>query len=415
VSDKGPVVTVAHVTYPETLPDTPAVDDAAPARPAILPRFRAWLRPRRRWCWGTRLVLAASLGWLLFVVAHRLFSGRTWVWALLDLIPPVTFVLVPALLLAVAPFARPIRWRVMAVVVLAAMLSAGNSGVNLASLWYSPPAAPPGAMTVVSWNTEYWDQDWRTSGGQSLEPDFYRYLRDLDADVYLLKEYIHIRPVFPLELGYVFAVDRVDRLRAEFPGYHIAVAGKQITISRFPIVHYRGLDNRSWLPRDLRDVSAEFPDFPEFTTETLRTDLLVDGTVISFYNTHIFQPAIDAHLYRGETQRIHRRAFHMREASFEALRADVERNRHPVVVGGDLNASSTMGILRLLPDRLEDRRPAIASIYPTSWRVGSWLDLWQIDWLFTTQDVAVHEYDLVDPAGLSDHRVVRGLLSIQTP
>jgi hypothetical protein len=390
--------TLGCVTDQQLLPGTPTATE--PATTA---------RPTRRWCFGTWLVLVASLGWLLVVMAHRLLSGRTWVWAPLDLTPPVVFVAMPLLLLGVAPFARPIRWRVIGVLALAGVLGAGNSGINVASLWHTPPPAPDGAIAVVSWNTEFWDQDWR-AGGEGYEPEFYRYLRELDADVYLLKEYLHIRPVQPLVPENALGIDRLARLRAELPGFHIAVSGKQITLSRFPILRQVGLDMRPWLPEDLRTVPPGLEDYPGYLTETQRTDIQVEGTVVSFYNVHVSQPPVDIYLHRDQVRRTSRVAHHRREASFRALRADVERNRHPAVVGADLNTSPAMGMLRLLPDRLVDRTPAIDSIYPGTWFAGG-LQLWQIDWLLTTADVAVHRYDLVDPAGLSDHRALRALLS----
>lgn len=367
-----------------------------------------------RWRLGTWLALVVSLGWLLFVVTHRLASGRLWFWSPVDLTPPLLFLAVPLLLLAAVPFARPIRWRVAAVLVLAGLLGAGNSGVNYASLWYDAPPAPPGAITVVSWNTEYWDQDWR-DGGQGFEPGFYDYLRELDADVYLLQEYIFLIPDFPLRLTNVREIDKVERLQDEFPGFHIAVAGSQITVSRFPIIRHGGLDSAPWLPESLRELPADMDYFPDFHIETLRTDLQVGDEGISFYNTHIRQPQDDVRIYRGETRRDTWQAHHRRTASFQALRADVEENHLPVVVGADLNSSTVTGLLRLLPDQLVDRTPAINSLYPTTWEVGGrHPELWQIGWLLTTPDVTVHQYELVDPAGLSDHRVQRAQISTQS-
>jgi hypothetical protein len=51
------------------------------------------------------------------------------------------------------------------------------------------------------------------------------------------------------------------------------------------------------------------------------------------------------------------------------------------------------------------------SIYPTSWKVGG-MEFWRIDWLLTTPDVAVHRYEMRGPAGLSDHRAQRAVLSV---
>ncbi|SPL87849.1 unnamed protein product [[Actinomadura] parvosata subsp. kistnae] len=116
-----------------------------PAPTERLGRLRRLVRPRRRWCLGTKLVVTASVAWLLFVLCHLLASGRTSLWAPIELIPPPLFLLVPALLLVVAPLARPVRWRIIPLLVLTALLGAGRSGVNYATLWYEPrpPAGTP--------------------------------------------------------------------------------------------------------------------------------------------------------------------------------------------------------------------------------------------------------------------------------
>jgi len=307
----------------------------------------------------------------------------------------------------VAPFARPIRWRVMVVLVVTAAVGAGHSGINLGYLWHTPPPAPPHAISVVSWNTEFWDQDWR-AGGKGFEPGFYRYLRELHADLYLLKEYVYV--VGELNADNLTPIERLSRLREEFPGYQVAVNGEQITISRFPIVATRALDMRPWLPERLRVAPAQLADYPSYLAETLRTDIDVNGTLVSFYNTHTGQPPMDVRLHRAETRQANEDSFVRREASFHALRADVEDNPHPVVVGADLNTSPAMGVLRLLPPRLADHTEAVPSLYPSTWLAGG-NDLWRIDWMLTTPDVTVHRYEFLDPQGMSDHKVQRVLLS----
>jgi endonuclease/exonuclease/phosphatase family metal-dependent hydrolase len=390
------------------------IGDGSPAaRPgraiAARQRLRRWLRPRRRWCWGTRLVVAATVAWLLLLVAHLVLSGRTSLWAPVDLLPPVVWAAGPAALLVFAPLARPVRWRLIATLLVAGLLGGGISGINLATLWHTPPPPPPGAVTVVAWNTEFWDQAWQR-GGDGYEPDFYRHLRELDADVYLLMEYLHVRE--PLSRENAFRIDRQARLRVEFPGYHIAVAEKQITLSRFPIVQQYGVDMSPWLPEEMRVIPPGLEDYPGYLVQTLRTDLRVAGTVVSFYNTHLSQPPVKLALHRPEAREEAQDGHLRRAASLRALAADVEGNPNPVVVGADLNTSPSMGILRLLPDALADNTRALESVYPHSWPAAGRRQLWRIDWLLTTPDVTVHRYELRDPAGMSDHRIQRAVLSL---
>jgi endonuclease/exonuclease/phosphatase family metal-dependent hydrolase len=382
----------------------------APDRPRA-----AVLQPR----WRRRLArttAAAGAAWLAFVLAHLGLSGRTPLWAPLDLTPPLLFAAVPAVLLAAGAALsrwarRRVRWTLLAGPVAAGLLGAGLSGINPAALWYDPPPAPPGAITMVSWNTEFWDQDWIT-GGRLDADDLYRYLRSLDADVYLLHEYLHLNDGATDIHAKAVRLAEEPRLRREFPGYQIAVAGEQLTLSRFPIVAQRGLEITRWLPADLRALPPALADFPaSYTTETLRTDIAVHGTTVSFYNAHVHQPPHEPLVYRGADRAANRYNHARRVASYRALDADVRGNPNPVVVGADLNTSPAMRMRRLLPEGLVDHTRALESMYPATWRADG-TPLWRIDWLLTTAEVAVHSYEMLDPAGLSDHRAQRAVLSL---
>jgi endonuclease/exonuclease/phosphatase family metal-dependent hydrolase len=383
----------------------------------------ASVRPgRRRWGWGTRLAVTMCLAWLVLVVAHKVISGRAYWWGQVDLLPPFVFAAMPVLLAVVALFTRRVRWRLTFVAVLALLLGAGSSGINLATVWYSPPPAGPGAITVVTWNTMYWDQD-MISDGRRTTDDFYRFLRDMNADVYMLHEYAHV-DFTPADIfSQVQPIDQMDRLRQEFPGYQIVIAGRNVTLSRFPVVASRGLDSTPWLPEEFRPVPAALREHAAFyNSQTLRADIQLPEKVVSFYNAHLYQPPSRLLSLSGDRSRgrIETDRFNdgMRKASLHALRSDMADNSQPIVFGGDLNTTPAMGIRRLLPHQLVDHTRALSSMYPTTWSVGGsnserklGASLWRIDWILSTPDIAVHRYDLVDPAGLSDHRPQRVVLS----
>ncbi|QSB12895.1 endonuclease/exonuclease/phosphatase family protein [Natronosporangium hydrolyticum] len=384
-------------------PDTDL--DPAPSPPA-----------HRRWGWGTRLAVVACASWLGFVVLHRILSGRTYWWGPLELEPPLLLAVVPVVLAGLALLARPIRWRLSLVPLLALVLSAQYTGINLASLWHTPPPAPADALTVVSWNTMYWDQD-LIRDGELTTADFYEFLQDLDADVYLLQEYAHTDFDHPDIYAQVQVIDHLPELAEAFPEHEVAVVGRNITLSRFPITQAYGLDSTPWLPRDMREVPPAQQSHPEFyNVQTIRADIRVMGRTMSFYNPHLYHPPsqpFSLEPWPGMSAReVYRFTDAMRHAGYTAIRSDIEENPHPVVLAGDLNTSPAMGILRELPDHLVDHTRALSSLYPTSWSVGGpneereiSIELWRLDWLFTTADIAVHRYELRDPADLSDHRV----------
>lgn len=365
-------------------------------------------RGRVRWCRGTWLVLSASVAWLAFVVAHLAFSGRVWWWTVLELLPPIGFVLVPVLLLAVAPLARPARGRIAVVLAGALLLGWEVSGVNAAALWHRPPPAPAGAVTIFSLNTWYWDQPAAQGrlhpppgGTPASDRDaFYTYLRDQDADVYLLQEYLYFREdATPVRL-----TDR-ERIAAEFPDHHLAVLGEFVTLSRYPILSQDGMDMRARLTAghgSLPPPDAQLPEY--YTTKTLRTDIAVGGGVVSLYNVHIPPPTA--------RQRALRLQYDLRRASIVTLADDVAGNPHPAVVAGDFNSSSASGVWHLLPDRLADAGPAVRSLYPATWHEQWPLRMWRIDWAFTTAELTVHEYALVDSGDISDHTGIRLSVSL---
>ncbi|MEU6409270.1 endonuclease/exonuclease/phosphatase family protein [Microbispora sp. NPDC046933] len=356
---------------------------------------------------------AAAAAWLVFAGLHRALSGRVWWWQVPELVPPLAFAAVPVVLLAAVLVARRARRTAVAMALASLAVGGGASGLNLATLWHHTTPAPPDALTVFSWNTWYWDQP--AAGGEPMPPPtgtperdvaaFYRYLRAQDADVLLLQEYVYFgadsRPI---------RVNDLDRLRREFPGYHIATASELVTLSRFPIVLKRGLDLRPWLD-DGRDTpvppGSAWPGF--YTVKTLRTDLRVGGRTVSFYNSHINSP-VDPSSRGLDPRRLDRVQHEAREANLRALAADVRANSSPAVLAGDFNASPAMGILRMLPERMTDAAPALASLYPATWD-DRW-PWWRIDWAFTTPEVTVHDYRLVRSDGQSDHSGQRLVLSL---
>ncbi|ASW57174.1 hypothetical protein CIK06_28075 [Plantactinospora sp. KBS50] len=359
--------------------------------------------------------MALCVSWLVFVVLHRSLSGRYYWWGPFDLLPPFVFAAVPLLLLPVAQFARPVRWRLTLVPVLALVLGLGISGINFGTVFYSPSAPPPDAIKLVTWNTEYWDQDVRESGHGTAY--FYRFLRGLDADVYLLHEYAHADFTLPDVFAQALVIDQMAELRQNFPGYQIILEGRNITLSRLPVVAHRPLYSTPWLPDDLKPLPPAFDGHPLFyTSQVLRTDIRVGDRVVSFYDTHLFQPPRRMLMMKGEPGQsvfqVDRFNFSMRRASLEAIRADVKDNPQPIVLAGDLNTSPSMGALRMLPDRLVDHTRALSSLYPATWEVGK-RPYWRIDWLRTTPDVNVHRYEFLDPQGLSDHRVQQIQLTVQ--
>ncbi len=343
--------------------------------------------PRAR-RWAAVAVGAVALIWLTVTALHRVFTGRLWVWVLPDLVPPLAYVLLPSALLVVAGLSAMVtshrrRWlRVTAAAsALALVLGAGGSGLNLAALTAAGPAVGPGAIRVMAWNAQYWDQ------GESSE-DFYRYLRARDADVYLLQEYIDWSGTESAP------VDKLARVRAEFPGYQVSVAGELITLSRLPVLRSEPI---SALPKDGTWMSVYRAD------KVLRTEVRAGGRVLTLYNVHIPVQLDADHRLDGDFYRDVRARVRHRDAVFDVLTRDLAATPGPVLVSGDMNTTAAMGDLDRLRSTLDDPTPANRALYPTSWPDDGGPRLWRLDWTFT-RDLRVGDYLLEDSTGLSDHR-----------
>ncbi|MEV6521275.1 endonuclease/exonuclease/phosphatase family protein [Longispora sp. NPDC051575] len=335
---------------------------------------------------GGRLLTGLAVAWLVLVVAHLLLSGRWWPWLAVDLAPPLVFVLVPAVLLAVAGPRRRFRAAVAATAALA--LGAGLSGLHPSALWTGRPAAPADAVRVLAWNTEAWHLSGDPEG-------FVRYLAAQDADVYLLQEY---QPADQAGTPALTALD-AELLGRLLPDHRAVAVGELLTLSRLPVTGVRPLP------------AAPRPDTPWIevyrAVKSLRVDVRVGGRTLSVYNAHLPVPLeldrdpATAGFYAAIATR-----HAARLAQYRALAADVAANPNPVLLAGDLNTTPAMGELRELPDRLT---PAVEGPLSASWPVA--LPLWRLDWAFTDR-VRVHAYQLHDPPGMSDHRVQRLVVSL---
>ncbi|MEV2238329.1 endonuclease/exonuclease/phosphatase family protein [Micromonospora sp. NPDC049891] len=368
------MTTAAPVATAGTEPDAPA--RAAPRRlPAAF------------------LVAGAAL-WLVFTAVHLAVSGRWWLWLAVDAVPPLAFVVVP-LTLGVGAAVLRRRWRTVALLATAALLlGAGQSGINTRRWQGGDGVAPADAVRVFVWNTDYWDE-----GGQTEA--LYRVLREADADVYLLQEYWYARTAGPTETA-------LERLRAEFPGFHVVAAGELVTVSRLPVLRQAPL-SADGLPPAVADAGDEW------RYKTLRTDLDVGGgRVLSTYNLHLpVQLSPDHGLFDRDFYRVLREQHAQREPQWRALAADVTANPHPVLLAGDLNTSPAMGDRRKLPDGLRDASYAMPSLYPASWADSpGWPQWWRLDWAFVSPGVRVHSYRFGAGQGVSDHRPQELVLSL---
>ncbi len=344
--------------------------------------------------WADRILIGTAVAEFGLVALHLLLSGRTWLWDVPDLMPPLAYLLAPLAGLAAvavaalrAPLARHTAWLAALLPLAALVLGIPQSGLNLAALRGASTAGPPppGAIRVVSWDTLHWD------AGES-PGRFYGFLTGQHADVYLLQDYAHTAagPLRP-------AVDS-QRLRSDFPGYHFAAAGDLLTISRFPIVAATPFETDRTPPPGTANIY--FLKGWKYTA--LRTDLRIGGRICSVYNAHFYDRFYLNVLPLTPTFFRNVRGLDAaRRAQFASLLANIRENPHPVLASGNFNTQPNGGDLPPL-GRLRDAARAGRSLYPATFAFFG-PALWRVDLTFTSAGVGVHQYRIRDPHGMSTH------------
>jgi endonuclease/exonuclease/phosphatase (EEP) superfamily protein YafD len=334
--------------------------------------------------WPGTMLLVISLAWSLFVTSHVIANGRWWAWLVVSLLPPVSFAAVPALMLAGALAVRGTAGLGSALLAIAALLvTARQSGLNIRATARPARELAGGQrlIRVIAWNTQYWHQ------GKDQE-EFYAYLRGLDADIYLLQEYLYHVGQWRFRL-----LDDDERLFAAFAGYEVVVKGELVTASRLPVVGVPALTAENVLRVDIRVTPG--------------------GRVLSTYNVHIpvQLPALSP--LRREFYQVVRRRAHYRNSHYQCLADDLAANVQPSLVAGDFNASPAVGDLRRLAGVATDAIHANRSIYPVSWDDNRrMLKLWRLDWAFADGGTDVRRYEFLSPSGRSDHQIQSLLVTI---
>lgn len=341
-----------------------------------------------------RQLLSAAIALVLLVLLHLMLSGRTWLWVLPDLMPPLLYLLMPiALLITLAvlalrrvPLNRPVAATTAALIVAATALGAGEAGLNPAAFvgGVNDGPAPPGALHVVSWDTLQW-----TKGSDPRR--FYDFLKDRHADIYLLQSYTR----------------DTDRIRQEFPGYQFTTVGTLLTISRFPVVAQVPLETNPNPPPGTDNITF----LRDWKYGALRTDLDVQGQILSVYNVFFYDRFYLHVMPLTPTffENIHGLDVGRRQ-QLDRLLADVNANRNPLLVAGNFNLLPNTGDRERLGG-LKDAGRADRSLYPVSLTFFG-LPLWRMDWTFTSNDIGVHAYDLISPDGLSSRHLQDVVVSL---
>jgi hypothetical protein len=355
--------------------------------------------------------IAAGLlvAWTAVIALHYLLSGRTWLWALPEMAPPIAFAAVP-LAVAVLALLRPPaggggwRWAVPALALVSLAAGARWSGVTLRPPRRATPATGPVAGRVAGsaaavpgrpaaapvvafvWNTQFWDQ------GKDREL-FHRFIRERAADVYFLQEYVHWA-------GREVPAAGIEKLAASMPDHEVFIDGGLVTLVHRRLAPLRrpGIPGTA-LRVDITAGAAE----PYGSSGSYGSAGPYGAASVALYNIHLPAPLDPGKSpFKAPFYRFVREQAGQRRRAFQALDELLDDAPPALFMGGDFNSSPAMRGMRRLRGRLADALGPAGGPYPATWPAGRWR-LWRIDWTFTSPQVAVESARIVDPEGLSDH------------
>jgi len=224
-------------------------------------------------------------------------------------------------------------------------------------------------LKIFNLNTEYWEK------GEKLD-DFYEYLQQQNADIYLLQEYFD----YDGNGNYSeYPTEYLAQLAEYFPNHDLIREDEFVTL-----------------------VNRDFEVIENFTEESpyyLQTDLNINNKVYSIYNAHI-----PVHVHFATNDNFFdliadvRRRFYLRDRVLNSLEKDILNNQNFIILGGDFNTTRSMGRMDNLFGMLKDSR--IVSTEPFA---NTWNSFWRIDYILTSESIQLLNHNVIDTYKFSDH------------
>ncbi len=301
---------------------------------------------------------------LSILIIHTLLSGRWWFWNIFSVVPPLFFTLLLISLLFWNIFTKNKLGIIF--LVLATPLAILNSDINI-NFINSVSGEQINTVKVFNFNTEYWESE-------NIE-DFYKFLKDQNADIYHLQEHI------TKDLS---EIKDLEQLKSNFPGYNVIASAEFVTMSKFPII------------QTYNSKGAYY----------LKNDIDINGNIISFYNVHIpvqllvMQATEPVKFIKDLAFR-----FDWRERQFNLLLNDIQNNPSPYYISGDFNTTKSMGKMDIILNQTIDSFAKSNSLLPTTWDISG-LKLWRIDYNLidkTSNKLGFIRHEDIDPHEFSDH------------
>ncbi len=340
----------------------------------------------------SKLLLIITSFWFGFVCLHETLTGNTWYWVIPGIAPPLVFTIIPVIIIIVTLCVNCRKTPVLILSFIAFIVSIPSTGINFSSLLFEEIKNNENKkIKIIQMNTDYWGQ---LRDGTLTDPRnkhaMLAFLKDLDADIYLLQEHMsRIGNTAP-------PITDLTDIKEIFPEYSYVTAGTLLTLSRHPVINHYSIETKS-------PTILKLPPPPYI----LRTDISIGDNIISTYNIHMpIQIIIEKNWFSKDFYNEIKKRYYIRKNEYKSLVNDINENIYPLVIAGDFNTSPVMGDNRQLLKITEDAANYSSIFYPTTWRVGGQLPkLWRNDWFLLKNNVKVNSYKQLDPEGNSDHSV----------
>jgi|GEM_PF-3155464 len=329
--------------------------------------------------WKHYTVLAVVV---ISFICSWLIAGRLFWWNVVGSVPTVLLLVLPIVvaLLAIKE-KRKLFYFLSSFILLLGLLP--RIDINLHAFSASPETDDPGAIKIMGWNTELWDQI-------DENDNIYDFIKQQNQDIYVLQEYEYIT-----EDWEPYLIDRSKELRENFPDYQILTEDQFVVISKYPILDYQ--------------LSA--------SKQVLLVHLNVNGQPLSIVNVHL-RPHVD--LGNGPLSPIFwnyvKERYQIRTQGLDEIQQFVtQETDKSLIVTGDFNTTLLMGGLETLRSELSDAVQHSREIVPTTWESkdfvpSSWKEngifWWRIDHFLYNKKVDVLSYDTRKDTKLSDHKAM---------
>lgn len=310
-------------------------------------------------------VTIITILWDIFLLTHTLLSTRLWLWNLTSFIPPVFFLIINLILLLKNLILQNKLGLIIAIILIP--LTLANTDINMGVLKKHKTSKTNNQLTVFNWNTQFWESE-------NLD-EFYKFLQDQEADIYLLQEH------YFEEAENDYYLSDEEELANYFSEYNISIKNEFITMSKYPIQYSYGDKDKTYL----------------------RTDLDINGQTITFFNVHmplqLYYPLVSQPIVFMKNVRYR---FFLRSEKFDILEREIAACQNLYYIGGDFNTTKSMHNMDHLLSQTTDSYSVTNTLFPTTWEAFG-LKLWRIDYNLASEGITIVSHENVNPKSFSDH------------